>query len=223
MFMFRYFISIILSCVIVFSARSQSGLFMRTIYFGSQLDVSWMFFTSDKKIIRNPKYGVNPVMIEKELAENTNNVGVIIRSGGGKMTVKWGNTKEYIVNVEYTNGMLSAFDGGLCTKPSVFPFKRFANKTYSGLALVGNITRSVTLFLGDDGRFTSETIGTVSGSGNFSGAAASTRKESGTYTLNSNTIIFKYSDGKVWIVVAQPYDLGNEEIIIGDQLFKKVK
>jgi hypothetical protein len=54
-----------------------------------------------------------------------------------------------------------------------------------------------------------------------SGAAASTANAAGTYSIKGNTITFKYNSGKEWIVVAQPYDLGYNDIIINDQRFKQ--
>lgn len=46
-------------------------------------------------------------------------------------------------------------------------------------------------------------------------------EETGVYQINGNTILFKYANGKEWRVIAQPYDLGNEEILINDQLFRQ--
>lgn len=72
-----------------------------------------------------------------------------------------------------------------------------------------------------DGKFRGDRLGFISGAGNTSGAAASQSTENGTYLINGNTIIFKYSDGKEWRVIAQPYDLGQNDIIINDQRFKQ--
>ena len=199
---------------------AQSGLFMRTQFWGSQLEISWLFFTSDKKVVRNPKFGVNPVQIQRETSENGRNVATYSLSGN-KMNLRWGDGRVQNVNVEFKNGVLSAFDGGLCSKPKPFPFRYFSDKTYSGLAVVGNVTRTVTLFLGRGGRFRSDRIGAVSGTGNLTGVAAVEGSESGTYSINGNTIVFKYTNGAEWRAVAQPYDLGREEIIVNDQLFKR--
>ena len=192
---------------------------MRTQFWGSQLDVSWLYFTADKKLIRSPKFGVNPVQIQKELTENKSNVATCSLIGN-KMNLIWGDGKKQSVNVEFSSGKLSGFDGGVCTQASPFSFKYFQDKTYTGLASFGSVSRSVTFFLGKDGKFTTDRLGAVSGSGNTSGAAAATSKESGTYSIAGNTIIFKYASGAEWRVIAQPYDLGKQEIIINDQLFK---
>jgi hypothetical protein len=200
-------------------ANSQTQLFMRTMMWGSQLDISWLCISGDK-IVSNPKYGANPLQIDRELKDNAKNVATFTRSGN-KMNVKWGDGRVQTVNVEYKNGVLSAFDGGLCSVAKPFGFKAFPDRTYSGLASYGNVTRTVTLFLGKDGRFAEKRLGSVSGDGiTTSGAAASSSASSGTYSINGNTVVFKYADGREWRTIGQPYDLGKGEIILGDQLFK---
>ena len=192
---------------------------MRTQMWGSKLEISWLCF-SGNRIVRNPIHGANPLQLQREIQENPKNVAVFSRNGN-KMDVKWGDGRSYTVNVEYKSGVLSAFDGGLCSKPQPFASKTFADKTYSGLAVYGNVSRSITLFLGKDGRFSERRIGAVSGDGVVtSGVASSTGSASGSYTITGNTIVFKYADGREWRAIGQPYDLGREEIILGDQLFK---
>lgn len=199
--------------------NAQSGLFMRTIFWGSQLEISWLYFANGNKLVRNPKFGVNPLDIQKEMAENSKNVATYSLAGN-KMNVKWGDGKAFSVNVEFKNGVLTGFDGGICTKATSFKFKYFDNKTYAGLATYGNVSRSIVLFLGKDGRFNTERVGAVSGSGNLTGVATSKANDGGTYSIIGNTLLFKYANGTEWRTLAQPYDLGKEEIIINDQLFK---
>ena len=201
-------------------ASSQSQLFMRTMFWGSTLEISWLCFSGDK-VVRNPRYGVNPLQLDKEVKENAKNVATFKRNGG-KMNLKWGDGREQNINVEYKDGVLSAFDGGLCTTAKPFGIKAFQDRTYSGLAVYGNVSRSVTLFLGKDGRFAEKRLGAVSGDGNVTtGVASASSANAGTYIINGNTVIFKYGDGREWRAVSQPYDLGKEEIILGDQLFKQ--
>lgn len=200
-------------------SQDRSELFMRTQMWGSQLDISWLCF-SGNRIVRNPIHGANPLQLQREIQENQKNVATFTRNVN-KMDVTWGDGRSNTVNVEYKNGVLSAFDGGLCSKAKPFASKTFADKTYSGLAVYGNVTRSITLFLGRDGRFSESRIGAVSGDGVVtSGVASSTASASGSYSITGNTILFKYADGREWRAVGQPYDLGREEIILGGQLFK---
>ena len=211
-----------LAILLLGKLQAQSGLYMRTQFWGSSLDVSWLFFVNgqDKKLVRNPLFGVNPLQLSKELQENKKNVANFSLSGN-KMTLRWGDGTTQTVNVEFKDGKLSGFDGGVCSRASAFPFKFFPDLTYSGSAGYGSVGRSVTLFFGKDGKFRGDRLGFISGSGNTSGAVASQSTENGTYLINGNTIIFKYSDGKEWRVVAQPYDLGQNDIIINDQRFKQ--
>ncbi len=202
------------------TVHGQSGLYMRTQMWGSSLDISWLFFTNDKKLVRNPVFGVNPIQYAKELAANPSNVATYSLAGT-KMTVKWGDGKTQTVNVEFKGLDLSAFDGGLCSRPVPFKFSFFPNLTYYGFANAGSVSRSITLFLGKDGKFRDSRLGAISGSGNVSGAAASTASDAGTYTIKGNSIYFKYNSGKEWIAVAQPYDLGYNDIIINDQRYKQ--
>jgi len=60
---------------------AQSGLYLRTQFWGSQLNVSWLFFAPKNKIVRNPLYGVNPLQIDKETANNASNVGTYTKTG----------------------------------------------------------------------------------------------------------------------------------------------
>jgi hypothetical protein len=213
-------IASLLLFVALTNAHGQSGLYMRTQMWGSSLEISWLFFTADKKLVRNPLFGVNPIQYAKELGANPSNVASYSLAGN-KMTIKWGDGKTQTVNVEFKGRELSAFDGGLCSKPAPFKSSYFPDLTYSGFASAGSVSRSVTLFLGKDGKFRDSRLGAISGSGNVSGAAASTASDAGTYSIKGNTITFKYKSGKEWIVVAQPYDLGYNDIIINDQRFKQ--
>lgn len=210
---------LVLSFFISLENYAQSGLYLRTQWFGSQLNVSWLFFNPAKKIVRNPVYGVNPLQLDKELAENKSNVGSYTVSAN-KVNIEWADGKKQTVNIEYKNGEMSAFDGGICSKAKPFTFKYFSDKTYSGTAIYGSVGRTLTFFLSKNGQFNNQRFGSISGTGNVSGSASSSSEENGTYVINGNTIIFKYSSGKEWRVIAQPFDLGHEEILINDQLFK---
>jgi hypothetical protein len=218
--MFKSILLVFVLSLSVSATTAQSGLYLRTQWFGSQLNVSWLFFNQAKKIVvRNPIYGVNPLQLEKELADNKQNVATYTISGG-KVNLEWSDGKKQVVNIEYKNGEMSAFDGGICSKAKPFTFKYFSDKTYSGTAIYGSVGRSLTFFFSKTGTFQNQRFGSISGSGNVSGSTSSSSEDNGTYVLNGNTIIFKYANGKEWRVIAQPFDLGQEEILINDQLFK---
>lgn len=199
--------------------HGQSGLYLRTQFWGGSLDVSWLYFHEGNKVVRNPIYGVNPIQLDKESVDNKANVGTY-RVMANKMSIAWADGKKQTINIEFQNGALSGFDGGICSKATPFTSKYFSDKTFSGTAVYGSVGRSLTFFFGKDGQFNNKRMGVVSGSGNISGAAASTSEEKGAYVVNGNTIVFKYANGKEWRVIAQPYDMGKGEILLNDQLFK---
>lgn len=59
-----------------------------------------VIFQSVKKIVRNPIYGVNPLQLDKEVAENKSNVGSYVISGN-KMTIDWADGKKQTINIEF--------------------------------------------------------------------------------------------------------------------------
>jgi hypothetical protein len=112
----KYFLVLFISLLFCLVAvQAQSGLYMRTQMWGSSLDISWLFFAPGNKVVRNPKFGVNPIQLQKEVAENSANVAsyTLTRT---KMNLQWGNGIKQSINVEFSGRDLSAFDGGYAVK-----------------------------------------------------------------------------------------------------------
>lgn len=193
---------------------------MRTSYFSSQLSISWLYFYDETTLIMNPVFGINPVDINKEMQYNKKNIAKY-KAIQNKMDLIWGDGRKMTVNVEYTNGVLSAFDAGGCLLAVPFQANTLHNKVYFGLASAGPVTRTATIRFGADGKFAMNKLGAIAGEGNFTGVATAGNDKKGTYTVKGNTIHFKFDDGTSWIALAQPFDMGKDEIIINDQLFKK--
>lgn len=206
------------------STGSQSGdgkLYMRTMsWAGGTLDISWYYVTKDK-IVVNPLGGADPVDMSVETARNTRNVASYRDLGDGQWEVKWGDGRTQTVRVEMKGGDVSAFDGGLMSEIKPFPDSHFEDLTYTGLASTSQVTRFVKIFFGKDGRFKMYRLGSVTGGPGTVGVGADEQTSAGQYDIKGNTVHFRYDDGTEWITVGQPYDLGNGEIILGDQLFKK--
>lgn len=202
---------LILICFASFNLQAQTSLYLRLEYWASNLDIHWLYF-KDSALVRNPKFGINPLQLEKETAENKENVAKVLQVSDNKMALKWNNGISQAVNIQFKGKDLSSFHGVACEKAVPFQITRFDDKTYTGLVYFNNLSRDITLFLGKDGSFTYEKKD-----------ASGIQKEAGTYTLNGNIIDFKYTSGKTWQALIHTYDLGNEEIIINDQLFTKVK
>lgn len=193
---------------------------MRTNYFSSQLNISWLYFYDETTLIVNPVFGINPVDLNKEMQYNKKNIAKY-KAVGNKMDLSWGDGRKMTINVEYTKGILSAFDGGGCLLAEPFQANALHNKVYFGLASAGPVTRTATIRFASNGTFEMNKLGAVAGEGNFVGVATAGNDKKGTYTIKGNTIHFKFSDGTSWIALAQPFDMGKDEIIINDQLFKK--
>jgi hypothetical protein len=203
------------------SAERDGRLYMRTMsWAGGVLEISWYYVLNDR-IVVNPVAGVDPPDVDVEVERNGRNVATYRSSGDGTMSVEWGDGRKQNVRVETRDGYLSAFDGGLMTVAKPFDGTQFEDMTYTGLASVAQVSRTVTLFFGSDGRFRMQRLGSVTGGPATSGVGVDAQADEGTYTYGGNTLHFRFNDGREWIAVGQPYDLGNGEIIIGDQLFKK--
>lgn len=217
----KQIIFVLTSFLFLLAASAQEGLYLRTQFWsGSNLEISWLFFTKDGVICKNPTFGVNPFNLKKELELNQANTGKFTVAAN-KMTINWGNGKSQSLKAEFNGTTLKGLDGGICTKAKPFSAKFLSGKTYSGSASAGDVSQSTVIEFKADGSFIMNRSGSISGSGNISGAASSQSSKTGKYSVTGNTIVFKYSDGTEWRTLAQPYDLGNDDIILNDKLFKK--
>lgn len=211
----------VVGCLFLTTLVAQEGLYLRTQFWsGSSLEISWLYFTKAGVICKNPAYGINPFNLKKELELNQANTGKFTVAAN-KMSINWGNGKSQSLKAEFNGTTLKGLDGGICTKAKPFSAKFLSGKTYSGSASAGAVSQSIVIEFKADGSFVMNRSGSISGSGNTSGAASSQSSKTGKYTVTGNTIVFKYSDGTEWRTLAQPYDLGNDDIILNDKLFKK--
>jgi hypothetical protein len=214
--------ALIYSCGVSADTQSADGkLYMRTMsWAGGTLDISWYYVTKDK-IVVDPVGGVNPLDMALETARNGRNIATYRPADDGTLEVSWGDGRNQRLRVEYKDGNISALDGGLMSLAKPFEKASFEDITYSGLASVAQVTQSVTLFFGKDGKFRMQRVGAVTGGAGTSGVGIDERSDEGIYEIKGNTIHYRFNNGTEQYAVGQPYDLGNGEIIIGDQLFKK--
>lgn len=203
------------------SKDAEGKLFMRTMLWSSgTLDIAWYYMTADR-IVVNPVGGADPVDWASETEKNGKNVASYRQAGDGTIQVEWGDGRKQNLRVEYKDGEISALDGGLMTLAKPFTASNFDGLTYTGVTILAQVTRTIRIDFGADGRFKMERVGSVSGGASGSGVGTDGRSDQGAYEIKGNTIHFHFDDGTEWHAVGQPYDLGNGEIIIGDQLFKK--
>jgi len=205
------------------STAGDGKLYMRTMsWAGGTLDISWYYVTSDKVVV-NPVGGADPVDMAVETARNARNVASYKDLRDGRWEVTWGDGRTQTVRVEMKGGDVSAFDGGLMSPAKPFPDSRFEDLTYGGLASTSQVTRYVKIKFGKDGQFRMYRLGAVTGGPGTVGVGSDEQTGAGQYSIKGNTVHFRYDDGTEWITVGQPYDLGNGEMILGDQLFKKAQ
>lgn len=185
------------------SAAPAGKIFLRTVMWGSSLQISWVYLGNDGTIIYNPKHGVNPVNIAAEVADNAANTGNY-KVVGSTLKITWKDGKSASWNFEKEKGEFSAIDGGICTKPEQLPSNYKLNSTYSGGAVTANLSASSTLKFTPDGKFTEGRTGTVSTAAT---SAISSNQRGGTYLINGNTLKLKYTSGETYTAVVGIYKI----------------
>lgn len=162
-------------------AHAQSGLYLRLQYWSNNLDIQWLYF-QDSTIFRNPKYGITPVQANLEIETKKENVAKILQVSESKISLKWYNGIYEAFNIAFNNKDLSFFNAVACTKAAPFQQNTIDNKRYSGLVNFENLSKNIELFLGKDGHFRLDN-------------KDSNTKEEGSYTIDQNSIVFKYQNG----------------------------
>ncbi len=207
------------------AARGQ--LYMRTQFWtGGQLDVTWLYLTGDGVIVRNPVHGADPIDLTKEEQDNRSQTGRYVRDGD-RMTITWDDGRVQDVAVKFENGTMTDFDGGISARATPFPADNFGDVSYAGRAAYDNVSNNLTIKFTKDGTFESFAIGAIDekkeDDGKTSGSALSAGSGGGRYSVRGNTVTFDYTDGKHVVMLGQPYDMGDGEIILNSALYKKVQ
>lgn len=215
--------AMLLSLLLV-SCGEEPKLYLRTVQWGlGGLELSWIYLDESKGlIVKNPRFGVNPLDEGKERAENPATIGSY-ELKGDRMHVKWADGNENDRGAEFKDGELSAWDAGLCIRAKPFTYRHLDDLTYEGNLAFGNVSNNTTIRFGKDGRFSMRAMGAVSGTDLLQGAISETPEQTGAYDIEGNTITFKYDDGKVWQAVAHPMENENRDLIIGTMHFKLVR
>lgn len=196
-------------------------LYLRTqIGSSSSLQITWIFLGTDGTIIKNPRLGVNPLDKDKETAINPASVGKYTQNGD-KMDITWNDGSKQSLNVQYKDGKMSGYDGGVCTVAKSFSADSFPNEVYTGQGAFGGGTLSeyITLTLNSDKTYIWFSRIYVQQTGTWS-----EKTENGTYTLNKNTLRLIAPNGASHpeYFTVQPYDMGNQiDLILGQSHFKR--
>lgn len=184
---------------------STGKVYLKTTMWGSGLSIEWIYLGNDGTIISNPKYGVNPINIAAESANNLAGIGTY-KIVDNTFQIKWKNGKSATWNFEKAKGEYSAINGGIVTIPDALPANYKLNGSYSAGAVTANLSSSSTLNFTPDGKFTEGRHGTVS---TTETSASASDKRGGIYTVTGNTLKLKYNSGETYIAVVGIYKISN--------------
>jgi hypothetical protein len=172
----------------------EPGLYLRTNYAFGNLALSTVYIGPGHKIAFDPRKGIDPFDFEAAAKESPSKVGTY-KIDGKKIVVTWASNKVDRLDVEFTNGKFSAYDGGLISKADAYPKDKTLAATYAGAWRTANVSSSLTLTFTADGKFTATGLGGISKIPGNTGIAQKTVQ--GTYKLSGNTLILKASSGDV--------------------------
>lgn len=203
---------------------SKGTLYLRTYMwtgaYGSNLDISWLYFSNDGVLVRNPKHGVDPLDAAKEKADNAKNTGTW-KIEGNKILVSWSDGKQASWSFEKKNGVMSIIDGGIVTVQSGMPAGYRLEGKYAALSVLPNVSNSQTLVFKKDGTFSMNSTGTVTTS-DVSSIASSDNE--GKYTITGNTLTLTFGNGDVKKSVITIWDMGDEKnLVINTRYFPQSK
>ena len=179
------------------NAESDSGngtTYLRTLYTafgGGSLTISWIYLGNDGTIVYNPKHGVNPVDMDAEKGDNSENVGTY-KIEDEKIKITWSNNKTDEWSIEKKDGEISIIDGGITTVPNQFKEGETIQGSFSAMALGGSFSRVQTMTFRKDGTFGVSTSTAVN---NDYVSEIGKNSSEGTYKLNGNTLRMKFDDG----------------------------
>lgn len=207
------------------SSKSNSDLYLRTFMwtgmYGSSLDISWICLDENGNIVKNPKYGVNPVDWAKEKQDNPKYTGTYKILGDTALSITWQNGKTDTWSLEEKDGEYSAIDGGITTKQEGMPEGYRIEGQYASSVVLPNVASTSTLVFKKDGTFTSSNYGTVT---TTDVTGESEKKNAGTYDISGNTLTMKFPDGKVEKSVITIWDMdGEKNLVINSKYYPQEK
>jgi hypothetical protein len=183
---------------------------MWTGMYGTSLDISWIFLNKDGLIIKNPKYGTNPVNIKAELETNAKNVGSY-QLAGNKLLINWHDGRKAEWKVESKNGDYSAIDGGIVSAPKPMPTNYRLSGEYTASIFLPNVSSVNKLKFQKDGTFSEMSSGAIS-TNQVSEISRTERK--GTYNISGNTLQLNFSSGEKTISNIAIWDDGTKKNLV---------
>ncbi len=163
----------------------EPGLYLRTTYAFGNLALSTLYIGAGHKIAVDPPNGIDPFDFDAAAKQTPEKVGTF-KIEGNKIAVTWAGGKTQKLDVEFTQGKFSAYDGGLVSKADAYTPNQTLEATYAGSGMTANVSSSLTLKLTAAGRFT--LTGLVGTHGLPTNAKASEKTTEGAYKLSGNTL-----------------------------------
>jgi hypothetical protein len=199
-------------------AEPETGLYLRTTYAFGNLSLSTVYIGKGGTIAIDPRDGVDPFDFEAAAKKSPQTVGTFTVSGNTFLVTWGGKPGTQKVPVEFENGKLSAYDGGLVTKAEAYGKNEKPNATYAGSGTTANVSAARTLTLTSDGKYTMTLLGGVRGIPGSKPGIAETR-ETGKYLLSGNTLTLTKADGKSAKYTVLPFNtaLDPEKAQISDE------
>jgi hypothetical protein len=180
-----------------------NGLYLRTTYFAGSLSLNTMYFGPGGRLVVDPPHGVDPLDFDAAAKESPDKVGTYAIQGNS-MKVTWANGKTAQLPVEFENGAISAYDGGLLVKADAYPPNQRLAGTYAWGGSTANASAARTLQLSADGTYSMTALGGVRSIPGDTTSAQGT--ETGTYTLAGNTLVLHAANGPTTTHTVLPFN-----------------
>ncbi len=184
---------------------------------GNTHDISWIYLGSDGTVIKDPKFGVDPVSLDEEKKKNAGKTGKYVVNGN-KMMITWENGKTAEWAVEQKAGVFSSIDGGSTGRQLPLPANYRLTGQYSAESILPSVSSSTTLAFSKDGSFSQTSFGGVN---TASGSSVSQDIQEGSYNISGNTLRLNYSNGQKIISMIAVWALpeGKKFLVINGGVF----
>lgn len=179
--------------------------YLRSVPMGNTQDISWIYLGKDGTIIKDPKFGVDPIDIISEKKHNAGKTGKYTIAGN-KMMINWENGKNAEWSIDQKGSEFAMIDGGTAGKQSPMPDNYRIAGQYSAESILPSVSSSTTILFSKDGTFSQSSFGGVN---TASGSAVSQDIQEGTYNISGNTLRLNYSNGQKVISMITIWTLAN--------------
>ncbi len=201
-------------------AAPKADIYLRTVQTGSSgntQDISWIYISRDGTIIKDPKYGVDPIDLAAEKKHNASKTGKYTISGN-KMMINWENGKTAEWTIDQKGNGFTSIDGGAVGKQTPLPANYRIAGQYSAESIFPSVSSSITVLFSKDGSFSQSSFGGVN---TASGSAVSQDLSDGTYNITGNTLRLNYVNGDKIIAMITIWTLadGKKYLVINGSSF----